>query len=62
MIEQIKLSSQGLTVPVQGLDCMGMTPIAGAAIYGQGNEQESIATIHRARELGINLSKIRLQA
>ena len=50
----MKLGSQGLEVPVEGLGCMGMTTLAGGNIYGQANEQESIATIHRALELGIN--------
>ena len=49
-----KLGSQGLEVPVQGLGCMGMTTIAGGNIYGLADEKESIATIHRALELGIN--------
>jgi aryl-alcohol dehydrogenase-like predicted oxidoreductase len=39
---------QGLTVSEQGLGCMGMS-----AWYGATDEQESIATIHRALELGI---------
>jgi aryl-alcohol dehydrogenase-like predicted oxidoreductase len=39
---------QGLTVSEQGLGCMGMS-----AWYGQTDEQESIATIRRALELGI---------
>lgn len=50
----IKLGSQGLEVPVQGLGCMGMTTIAGGNIYGKADEKESIATIHRALELGVN--------
>ncbi len=49
-----KLGAQGLEVPLEGLGCMGMTTIAGGDIYGKANEQESIATIHRALELGIN--------
>ncbi|WP_439583378.1 aldo/keto reductase [Dyadobacter bucti] len=53
-IKKIKLGSQGLEVPVQGLGCMGMTSLAGNDIYGQANETESIATIHRALELGVN--------
>ncbi|HEY3541715.1 MAG TPA: aldo/keto reductase [Gaiellaceae bacterium] len=39
---------QGLTVSDQGLGCMGMS-----AWYGEVDEDEAIATIHRALELGI---------
>jgi len=39
---------QGLKVSDQGLGCMGMS-----AWYGATDERESIATIHRALELGI---------
>ena len=53
-IKKIKLGSQGLVVPVEGLGCMGMTQIAGMDIYGQADEAESIATIHRSLELGGN--------
>src|SRR5438067_4412935 len=42
------LGSQGLTVSAQGLGCMGMSEF-----YGPGDEQESLATIHRALELGV---------
>jgi len=53
-MKRINLGKQGLQVPEQGLGCMGMTTLAGGDIYGKANEEESIATIHRALELGIN--------
>jgi len=54
-LKQVALGSQGLTVPVEGLGCMGMTTLAGGNIYGKPDEDEAIATIHRARELGVTL-------
>src|ERR687883_694069 len=42
------LGSQGLVVSELGLGCMGMSEF-----YGTPDEDESIATIHRAIELGI---------
>lgn len=39
-----------LTVSAQGLGCMGMSQS-----YGTGDETESIATIHRALDLGVTL-------
>ncbi|MFA7059587.1 MAG: aldo/keto reductase [Pedobacter sp.] len=48
-MEQRKLGTQGLTVSAQGLGCMGMSDF-----YGQRDEAESIATIHRALEMGVN--------
>ena len=52
-LPQVGLGSQGLHVPVQGLGCMGMTPFACTGLYGQPDETEGLATIHRARELGV---------
>ncbi len=48
-MKQVSLGSQGLTVSAQGLGCMGMSQS-----YGQGDDSESIATIHRALEIGVN--------
>jgi aryl-alcohol dehydrogenase-like predicted oxidoreductase len=48
-VEERELGTQGLTVSAIGLGCMGMSEF-----YGEGDEAESIATIHRARELGIS--------
>ena len=48
-MEKRKLGSQGLEVSALGLGCMGMS-----WAYGQGDDTESIATIHRAIELGIH--------
>ena len=44
-----KLGRQGLEVSALGLGCMGMSEF-----YGPRDEAESVATIHRAVELGIN--------
>jgi aryl-alcohol dehydrogenase-like predicted oxidoreductase len=49
-MQKRKLGSQGLTVSAVGLGCMGMSEF-----YGRGDKQESIATIHRALELGVTL-------
>ncbi len=47
-MEQRKLGRQGLTVSSLGLGCMGMSDF-----YGPTDEAESVATLHRAIELGI---------
>jgi aryl-alcohol dehydrogenase-like predicted oxidoreductase len=50
MIQIVKLGSQGLETSRQGLGCMGMSEF-----YGEADDAESIATIHRALELGVTL-------
>jgi aryl-alcohol dehydrogenase-like predicted oxidoreductase len=47
-MKQVKLGSQGLVVSAEGLGCMGMS-----AFYGPSDEQENLATLARAIELGI---------
>ena len=47
-MESIELGNQGLVVSRQGLGCMGMSDF-----YGPRDDSESIATIHRALELGV---------
>jgi aryl-alcohol dehydrogenase-like predicted oxidoreductase len=45
---------QDLTVSALGLGCMPMAGV-GKGMYGEANEDESIATIHRAIDLGVTL-------
>ena len=47
-MQKRSLGSQGLVVSELGLGCMGMSEF-----YGTGDEDESIATIHRAIERGV---------
>jgi aryl-alcohol dehydrogenase-like predicted oxidoreductase len=47
-MEKRTLGKQGLTVSALGLGCMGMSEF-----YGTADEAESVATIHRAIDLGI---------
>jgi aryl-alcohol dehydrogenase-like predicted oxidoreductase len=47
-MEQRALGGQGLRVSAIGLGCMGMSQS-----YGPADDQESIATIHRALDLGV---------
>mgnify|MGYP006200476301 CR=1 FL=1 len=44
------LGTSGLTVSAQGLGCMGMS-----FAYSTPDDAESIATIHRALEIGVTL-------
>lgn len=50
MIPKRKLGNQGLAVSALGLGCMGMSQF-----YGAADETESVATLHRALELGVTL-------
>jgi len=44
-----KDTRQALTVSAQGLGCMGMSEF-----YGRGDDEESVATIHRALDIGVS--------
>ena len=55
-IKKVALGSQGLHVSVEGLGCMGMTSgVNGMSVYGEADEAESLATLHRALELGVDM-------
>jgi len=53
-LSKIKLGNQGLIIPNIGLGCMGMTGFEEANMYGEADEKEATATIHRSFELGGN--------
>ena len=48
-MDKRKLGTEGLVVSAEGLGCMGMSEF-----YGQADEDEAVATIHRALDLGVD--------
>jgi aryl-alcohol dehydrogenase-like predicted oxidoreductase len=50
-VKQRTLGNSGITVSAIGLGIMGMSP----GMYGDTNDEESIKTIHRALDIGVNL-------
>ena len=48
-MKQRRVGKNGPMISAIGLGCMGMS-----YAYGHGDDVESVATIHRALELGIN--------
>jgi aryl-alcohol dehydrogenase-like predicted oxidoreductase len=50
LMKMRKLGNQGLVVSELGLGCMGMSEF-----YGSRDDRESIATIHRALDLGVTM-------
>ncbi len=48
-MKTIALGTQGMSVSRIGLGCMGMSDF-----YGEGDEQQNLATLHRALELGVS--------
>ncbi len=50
VMQNTKLGKNGPEVSAMGLGCMGMS-----ISYGKPDDEESIATIHRALDLGVNL-------
>lgn len=50
-MRKVKLGKNGPDVSALGLGCMGMS-----ISYGTPNDDESVATIHRALDLGVNLN------
>lgn len=54
-LKKVTLGSQGLEVAIEGLGCMGMSNFPGGTVYGPTDDAESIATIHRALELGVTM-------
>lgn len=53
-LKKLTSGSQGLTMPVIGLGCMGRTGFEDGNMYGKADEQEAVATIHQSLELGSN--------
>ena len=56
-MRKVKLGKSGPEISAMGLGCMGMS-----ISYGTPNDEESVATIHRALDMGADRKSTRLNS